>query len=276
MGVEKKCRHGVLLSVPCRQCLDRVAFRIVNFDCLEQVNSALQDLIAHMWVHDGYERNGYYKMTTEQKALYDSVIARRTEESSVDDGTNGFWETEEDYTSPTEQHFAVYDHNHKAINGILKDGHTMFAGDVVLDLNRKSHLEKEVLELRAELNKAVKSLDSAGFIDNGGELWKPPVSKNVGELHARLAICVEEFNGLLKIATGENQVDVYSDTEALQYLANRVEQFVSTLPAHAIHNAEILRCAELQAKRSNTCDIGYYKWLCCQTEEAVRAKNEAE
>ena len=39
---------------------------IVSWDDAE----LLRELIVHMWVHDGYERNGYRQMTTEQKALY--------------------------------------------------------------------------------------------------------------------------------------------------------------------------------------------------------------
>jgi len=35
--------------------------------------------------------------------------------------------------------------------GILKDGHTMFAKDIVADLNRKSHLEEKVLELESTI-----------------------------------------------------------------------------------------------------------------------------
>ncbi len=34
----------------------------------------LEALIRHMWVHDGYEKNGYKQMTSEQKKLYESII----------------------------------------------------------------------------------------------------------------------------------------------------------------------------------------------------------
>lgn len=37
---------------------------------------ALEELVSHMWVHDGYERNGYMQMTTEQKAMYDEITNR--------------------------------------------------------------------------------------------------------------------------------------------------------------------------------------------------------
>jgi hypothetical protein len=36
----------------------------------------LEDLVTHMWVHDGYERNGYWQMTSEQKAMYDEIVNR--------------------------------------------------------------------------------------------------------------------------------------------------------------------------------------------------------
>jgi hypothetical protein len=50
----------------------------------------------------------------------------------------------------TGKHFAEY----KVVaNYITKDGHAMFPEDVVQDLNRKSHLEREILELRERVEK---------------------------------------------------------------------------------------------------------------------------
>ena len=34
----------------------------------------LRELIIHMWVHDGYERNGYNQMTEKQKQLFDAIV----------------------------------------------------------------------------------------------------------------------------------------------------------------------------------------------------------
>jgi hypothetical protein len=34
----------------------------------------LRELVVHMWIHDGYPRNGYSDMTTEQKVLYEKTI----------------------------------------------------------------------------------------------------------------------------------------------------------------------------------------------------------
>ncbi len=36
----------------------------------------LRELIIHCWVHSGYPNCGYDQMTTEQKALYDGLIAQ--------------------------------------------------------------------------------------------------------------------------------------------------------------------------------------------------------
>jgi hypothetical protein len=35
----------------------------------------VEDLVKHMWIHDGYERNGYWQMTTRQKQLYTGITA---------------------------------------------------------------------------------------------------------------------------------------------------------------------------------------------------------
>jgi hypothetical protein len=40
----------------------------------------LQDLIAHMWVHSGYENCGRKQMTTPQKELFDKVIEEETKD----------------------------------------------------------------------------------------------------------------------------------------------------------------------------------------------------
>lgn len=42
-------------------------------DILRVENERLKQLIVHMWVHDGYERNGYRQMTSEQKELYEAL-----------------------------------------------------------------------------------------------------------------------------------------------------------------------------------------------------------
>jgi hypothetical protein len=63
----------------------------------------------------------------------------------------------------TEQpHFAKYQVH---FSGVLKDGHTMFIDDVVTDLNRKSFLEAEVIELRRENAELEKELDSALYFN---------------------------------------------------------------------------------------------------------------
>ena len=38
-------------------------------------NEQLLDLVAHCWVHSGYQDCGRDQMTTEQKAFYDAKIA---------------------------------------------------------------------------------------------------------------------------------------------------------------------------------------------------------
>lgn len=40
----------------------------------ERLNAALRDLVEHCWLHSGYQDCGYLHMTTEQKALYDSIV----------------------------------------------------------------------------------------------------------------------------------------------------------------------------------------------------------
>jgi len=40
----------------------------------------LKSLIRHMMVHSGYPKNGYSKMTGEQKELYDSVFSEMGDE----------------------------------------------------------------------------------------------------------------------------------------------------------------------------------------------------
>lgn len=36
-----------------------------------------KELILHMWVHEGYEDNGYLQMSTEQKKLYCKIIGAK-------------------------------------------------------------------------------------------------------------------------------------------------------------------------------------------------------
>ena len=43
---------------------------------------ALERLIFHCWIHSGYEDCGFNHMTTEQKVLYRSVIARIPEQEA--------------------------------------------------------------------------------------------------------------------------------------------------------------------------------------------------
>jgi hypothetical protein len=45
-------------------------------ELFELTNARREDLVTHMWVHDGYERNGYWQMTSEQKAMYDEIVNR--------------------------------------------------------------------------------------------------------------------------------------------------------------------------------------------------------
>ncbi len=56
--------------------------------------------------------------------------------------------------SAEKQHFAKYTRGKSSPvtnDLVLKDGHQMFTFDIVQDLNRKSFLEEEVLNLRKEL-----------------------------------------------------------------------------------------------------------------------------
>jgi hypothetical protein len=48
-----------------------VTFGMTIYDLVK-----LRDLVTHMWVHDGYRRNGYDKMTRKQRALYDSIVGK--------------------------------------------------------------------------------------------------------------------------------------------------------------------------------------------------------
>lgn len=43
---------------------------------LERENAALRAVIGHAWLHSAYKNCGYRQMTTEQKALYDSVTKK--------------------------------------------------------------------------------------------------------------------------------------------------------------------------------------------------------
>ena len=51
-----------------------VTFGMVIYDLVK-----LRDLIIHMWVHDGYRRNGYDKMTRKQRELFDSIVGKEDE-----------------------------------------------------------------------------------------------------------------------------------------------------------------------------------------------------
>jgi isochorismate synthase EntC len=51
----------------------------------------------------------------------------------------------------------------------------------------------EIARLKRELSKAENSLRLAGFTDNGGEQWKPPMNKRSGELLLRIFRLEEEL-----------------------------------------------------------------------------------
>lgn len=36
---------------------------------------SIEDLVRHCWIHEGYPRCGYDQMTTDQKALYEEILA---------------------------------------------------------------------------------------------------------------------------------------------------------------------------------------------------------
>ena len=48
-------------------------------ECLDEIKR-LRKLVVHMWVHDGYPKNGYNKMASEQKILYEAIIKERGDE----------------------------------------------------------------------------------------------------------------------------------------------------------------------------------------------------
>ena len=41
------------------------------------MKEALEELIRHMWIHEGYRDNGYLQMTTEQKHEYCRIVGAR-------------------------------------------------------------------------------------------------------------------------------------------------------------------------------------------------------
>lgn len=43
---------------------------------LEVRHDAVRSLVAHCWIHSGYQDCGYAAMTTEEKALYDEIVGR--------------------------------------------------------------------------------------------------------------------------------------------------------------------------------------------------------
>ena len=47
-------------------------------------------------------------------------------------------------------------------------------------------MAREILRLRAELAKAKRALERAGFVDNGGEEWKPPLGPSASPLLVEL------------------------------------------------------------------------------------------
>jgi len=56
-------------------------FRFTNDEVdkmLKERDEVWRDLVHHIWVHSGYKNNGYAQMTSNQKALYDSVIEKET------------------------------------------------------------------------------------------------------------------------------------------------------------------------------------------------------
>lgn len=48
----------------------------------------LRDLVVHMHVHSGYPKNGYMQMTTEQKALYDTIWERSVAELDAEEASH--------------------------------------------------------------------------------------------------------------------------------------------------------------------------------------------
>ncbi len=60
--------------------------------------------------------------------------------------------------APEVQRFAKYEY--KAPD-ITKDGHTMFNKDVVKDLNRKSFLEQEIIDLKKNNEHLTKVIEAA-------------------------------------------------------------------------------------------------------------------
>ena len=53
-----------------------ISFDVVWSEILGKVKTceAMADLIRHMWIHEGYKKNGYLQMTTEQKQMYCAAI----------------------------------------------------------------------------------------------------------------------------------------------------------------------------------------------------------
>lgn len=62
------------LNEEVRNSLRVVAKASIKNDESDEVK-ALKQLICHMNVHSGYENNGYWKMTIDEKQLYDDVWA---------------------------------------------------------------------------------------------------------------------------------------------------------------------------------------------------------
>jgi hypothetical protein len=85
----------------------------------------------------------------------------------------------------SKQHFAMYG---SSTVDITKDGHTMFAQDIIADLNRKSHLEVEIITLRkanAELKK--EKLDNDLLVMcNARRLIKAKAITSNGRLYSEL------------------------------------------------------------------------------------------
>jgi len=99
------------------------------------------------------------------------------------------------------------------------------------------HYNWYVNELRSKLAKAERSLTLGGYVDNGAELWKPPVNKKANELHAQLARCVDALEAIAGY-------DIQSKPQYWNVLHRDIaDETLKILPQQAKLDAEVLRCA---------------------------------
>lgn len=108
----------------------------------------------------------------------------------------------------------------------------------------RSHLaEEERDKLTILLARAERALLRAGFVDGGGQEWKPPVNERVGELHQKCFALEAEVERLTKLA--ENTFDKFTTAD---FQVERLRLFESSYETIKAEYAKLKSVCEGQDK----------------------------